>query len=132
ALHPQHDAAVLRQSAFGDVEPGHDLDPADHRRGQVRGRAFAVFQHAVDAVAHLEPAFERLDVDVGRAQLHRTLDDQVHQADDRRLGGEVAQMLDVVHVAATLAVGGFDNRAHRAAALAVPALDQVVDLRAQA
>ncbi|KAG0757273.1 hypothetical protein G6F22_020016 [Rhizopus arrhizus] len=51
ALHAQHDPAVLRQAAFGDVEPGHDLDAADHRRGQVGRRAFALHQHAIDAHA---------------------------------------------------------------------------------
>src|SRR3546814_9261363 len=35
ALHAQHDAAVLRQAALGDVEPRHDLDAADHRGGEV-------------------------------------------------------------------------------------------------
>src|SRR5690606_25451761 len=130
--HAQHDAPVLWQAAFGDVEPGHDLDPADHRGGEVGRRAFALLEHAIDAIAHLEPVLERFDVDVGRTHLDRALDDQVHQADDRRLGGQVAQVLDVVHVARGLAVGGLDDGAHRAAALAVPALDQVVDLRAQA
>ena len=130
ALHPQHDATVLRQPALGDVELGHDLDAADHRGGEVDRRAFALDQHAVDAIAHLQPVLERFDVDVGRAQLDRALDHQVHQPDHRRFRGQVAQVLDVVQIAA-LAFGGFDDRAHRAAALAVPALDQVVDLRAQ-
>ena len=58
-------------------------------------------QHAVDAVAHLQPVLERFDVDVRRAQFDRALDDQVDQADHRRFGGEVAQVLDVVHVAAS-------------------------------
>src|SRR6185312_13042150 len=31
ALHLHLDAAVLRQSLLGDVEPGHDLQPADDR-----------------------------------------------------------------------------------------------------
>src|SRR5690606_39787304 len=122
-------AAVLRQPAFGDVELGHDLDAADHGGGEVGWRALALFQHAVDAIAHLEPVLEGLDVDVGRAQLDRALDHQVHQADHRGLAGEVAQVLDVVHVAA-LALGGLDDRTHGAAALAVPALDQVGDLGA--
>ena len=130
ALHAQHDAAVLRQAALGDVELGHDLDAADHRGGQVDRRALAFGEHAVDAVAHLQAVLERLDVDVGRAQLDRALDHQVHQPDHRRFRGEVAQVLDVVEVAA-LAFRGLDDRAHRAAALAVPALDQVVDLRTQ-
>ncbi|KAG1531346.1 hypothetical protein G6F50_016749 [Rhizopus delemar] len=120
ALHAQHDPAVLRQAAFGDVEPGHDLDAADHRRGQVGRRAFALHQHAIDAVTHLEPAFEGFAVDVRSTQFHRTLDHQVDQADHRRFRGKIAQVLDVVDRAA-LAVGGFHDRAHRTAALAEPA-----------
>ena len=96
ALHPLHDPAVLRQAALGDVEFGHDLDAADHRRGQVGRRALALFQHAIDAVAHLQPIFERFDMDVGRAQFHCALDHQVHQPDHRRLRGQVAQVLDIV------------------------------------
>src|SRR5690606_26123404 len=129
ALHPHDDAAVLWQAALGDVELGHDLDPADHRGGEVLRRAFAFLQHAVDAIAHLQPVLERFDVDVGGAQLDRALDDQVHQPDHRRLRGEVAQVLDVVEV--LLAPGALDDAFHRAAALAVPALDQLVDLGTQ-
>ena len=33
-------------------------------------------QHAVDAVAHVQPVLERLDVDVRRALLDRALDDR--------------------------------------------------------
>ena len=70
-------------------------------------------------------------MDIGRTQFDRALDDQVDQADHRRFGSEVAQVFDILQVAAALAFRGFDDRAHRAAALAVPALDQVVDLRTQ-
>src|SRR5690606_10294152 len=130
ALHAQHDAAILRQAALGDVELGHDLDAADHRRGEVGRRAFALLQHAVDAVADLQPVLERFDVDIGGAQLDRALDHQVHQPDHRGFRGEVAQVLDVVHVAA-VAFRAFDDRTHRAAALAVPALDQPRYFRTQ-
>ncbi len=33
ALHAQHDAAVLRQAALGDVHARHDLDARNHRGG---------------------------------------------------------------------------------------------------
>ncbi|MNM94699.1 hypothetical protein D3C81_1071160 [compost metagenome] len=131
ALHAQHDAAVLRQAAFGDVELGHDLDAADHCGGEVHRRAFAIDQHAVDAVTHLQAILERLDVDVGGAQFHRTLDQQVHQADDRRFGGQVTQVFDVVQRRG-FAVGRFQDGAHRTAALAVPALDHFIHFAAQA
>lgn len=90
ALHAQHDAAVLRQAALGDIELGHDLDAADHRGGELGRRAFAFHQHAIHAVTHLEPAFERFDMDVRGAQFHRVLDHQIHQADHRRFGGKIA------------------------------------------
>ena len=98
---------------------------------RLAGGAFAFLEHAVDAVAHLQAVLERLDVDVRSTQLDRALDDQVDQADDRRFRCQVAQVLDVLQVAAALAFRGLDDRAHRAAALAVPALDEVVDLRTQ-
>ncbi|CEE79469.1 conserved hypothetical protein [Xanthomonas citri pv. citri] len=131
ALHAQHDAAVLRQAALGDVELGHDLDAADDRSSELGRRAFAFHQHAVHAVTHLEAAFERFDMDVGGAQFHRVLDHQVHQPDHRRFGGQIAQRFDVVATVG-IAIGGFDDGAHRTAALAVPALDQVIDFRTQA
>ena len=99
ALHAQHDAAVLRQAALGDVELGHDLDAADHGGGEVGRRALAFVQHAVDAVAHFQAVLERFDVDVRRTQLDRALDHQVDQADHRRFGSQVAQVFDVVEVA---------------------------------
>jgi len=131
ALHAQHDAAVLRQPALGDVQPRHDLDAADHCSGQIDRRAFAFDQHAVDAVTHLQAILERFDMDIRGAQFHRPLDHQVDQPDHRRFGGQIAQVFDVVDRSA-FAVGGFDDRAHRAAALAEPALDQIINLRAQA
>jgi hypothetical protein len=128
ALHPQHDPPVLRQPALGDVEPAMILMRDDRRSGQVGRRAFAFLEHAVDAVAHLQPVLERFDVDIRCAQFHRALDHQVHQPDDRRFRGEVAQVLDIVE--AFLALGVLDDAVHRAAALAMPALDQFVDLAA--
>ena len=62
--------AVLRQAALGDVEAGQNLDARDQRRRQHAGGRRHGAQQAVDAHAHDEPGAERLDVDVGRAQLH--------------------------------------------------------------
>ena len=87
ALHSRHDAAVLWQAALGDIELGHDLDAADDGGGQIQRRAFAFFQHPVDAVTHLQARFEGLDMDVGCAHFHRALDDQIHQPNDRRFRG---------------------------------------------
>ena len=58
-------------------------------------RRLDLVQHAVDPVADDQPVLERLDVDVRRARLERVGDEQRHEADDRRLGREVLQLLDV-------------------------------------
>ena len=132
ALHAQHDAAVLRQTPFRDVELGHDLDARDHRCGQVRRRRFDFLEHAVHAQSHLQPILERLDVDVGRARFDRALDDQIHQPDDRRFGGEIAQVFDIVGIGhGGLVADVLHDCAHRAAATPVVALDQIGDFRTQ-
>src|SRR5581483_5682992 len=92
------DAAVLRQATLGDVELRHDLDARDDRRLEPARRALDVVQDPVDAVADLELVLERLDVDVRRALLDRAVDEQVHEADDRRLAREVAEVVDVLFV----------------------------------
>ena len=55
-LQSQPDAPVLRQSALGDVELGHDLESAHHRGGEMRPAETARLQHAVDAIAHAQSA----------------------------------------------------------------------------
>ena len=70
----------------------------DDGRLQPARRRLDVVQHAVDAVADLQLVLERLDVDVRRALLDGAVDEHVHQPDDRRLAGEVAQVVDVLFV----------------------------------
>ena len=69
--HLQHDAAVLRQPLFADVQLGHDL----HARGdgvlQLQRRRHDALQHAVNAEADAELFFVRLHVDVAGSALHR-------------------------------------------------------------
>src|SRR5215471_15954915 len=48
-------------------------------------RRLDVVENAVDPVADLQLVLERLDVDVRGALLDRPADEQVHEADDRRL-----------------------------------------------
>ena len=91
----QPDAAVLRQATLGDVEIGHDLDARDHRRGEPARRRLDFMQHTVDAVAHDQTVFKRLEMDVGRAHFQRVGDDERHQAYHRRFGREVLQLLDI-------------------------------------
>ena len=96
-----------------------------------RGGDLDLVQHAVDPVAHDQPVLERLDVDVGGARVERVGDEQRHQPDHRRLGGEVLQLLHVGVerdlVAAHLDVVA-DDLAHRGLAGAVEALERRVEL----
>ena len=81
----KRDAAVLRQALFGDVELGHDLQPADQRRMQRAVGLHHLAQAAVDAEAHRAAALVGLDVDVAGAVLHRLRQQRVEHADDRRV-----------------------------------------------
>ena len=60
-----------------------------------RGGGLLVEQHAIHAEADAELLLERLDVNVAGALLHGVGDHGVHQADDRRLAGHVAQVFQV-------------------------------------
>ncbi len=85
------DAAVLRKPAFGDVQLGHQLHAGNDGGLQLARRRILSEQHAVHAVADAEFPFERLNVNVAGALLDRLGDHGVHQADDRRFAGHVAQ-----------------------------------------
>src|SRR2546427_8758599 len=124
---PQLDAPVLRQAPLGDVELRHDLDARHDRRLQPPRRCLHVVQHAVDAVADLELVLEGLDVDVRGALLDRAADEQVHEANDRRLGGEVAQVVAILLVVAEdleLRVVRLRGRAPRGVPAAVDRLER--------
>src|SRR5262249_50968964 len=87
------DAAVLRQTLLGDVQPGHDLDARDDHRLEALGRRDDVVEDAVDAEAHRQVALERLDVDVAGAVLDRLEEERIDQLDDRRFFVGVEQIL---------------------------------------
>ena len=72
----------------------HHLDAADQQRRQRALRLDHVAQHAVDAEAHDETLFLRLDMDVRRAFLHRFEQQRVDQADDGRIVALVEQIVD--------------------------------------
>src|SRR5439155_15174716 len=77
------DPAVLRQTLFGDVEPGHNLEAADDRRLKgmdLRGQALRL-QDAVDAVPDAQAVFRRLDVNVTRPLIGGLDEDLIHQLD---------------------------------------------------
>ncbi len=90
------DAAVLGQPPLADVHRAHDLDAAGHGVQQVLRHFQRLVQAAVDAVADPHAAFRRLDVDVAGPLLHRVENDVVHQADDRRLAGDLLHVADVL------------------------------------
>jgi hypothetical protein len=92
------EAAVLRQAPLGDVQAGHDLDARDDGRGRLHRWGVNLPQQAVDAITHLELAFERFDVDVRGAGLGGLVDELVNELDHRRFAGEFLQLLDVVEV----------------------------------
>ena len=102
ALDRQSDAAVLGHPALGDVEVAHDLDPRDDAGDHPLRHGRLVGQHAVDAHpdAQLAPGTPRssgcgLEMDVRCAPLGRLGDDRVHELDDRRVLGRLAQIDDL-------------------------------------
>ena len=88
------DPPVLRESAFGDVQVGHDLDARDDRGLQRLGRRHHVVQQTVDPVAHLHTTAVRLDVNVAGTVADGLADDHVDQPDHRSLFGEGAELLN--------------------------------------
>src|SRR5690606_28292666 len=82
---PHLDAAVLRNAALGDIEPGHDLDACRNlaRERDRRSRKFG--QHAVLPQADPIELLVRLEMDVRRAALDRVEHHLVHEADARRI-----------------------------------------------
>ncbi|MNE31857.1 hypothetical protein D3C80_1254470 [compost metagenome] len=122
-LHAQHDPAILRQAALGDVQAGHDLQARNDRRGIATGWCFALEQHAIDPVAHLQLAFKGLDVDVRGALIDGMLQHQVDHAHHRRLGRHVLEMLDIA-IADAFVVQRLDQCAHGRTTSAVSLFDQ--------
>jgi hypothetical protein len=102
-----------------------EITAAEKRRG-----GDSTSEDAVDPVAHGEPAFEGLDVDVRGARVERVGDQVRDQAYDRRFRREVLEVLHVgveSQVVARLDVA--DDLAHRRAAAAVETLERGVELR---
>jgi len=87
--HLKFDPPILRQTAFGDVQPRHDLQAADDRvleAADFWGHGLRV-QHAVDAVADHQARLLRLDVYVAGPRLDGLQQYLVDQTDDRRFLG---------------------------------------------
>ncbi len=101
------DPSILRETAFGDVQFGHDLEAGEHGLLELLdvfgNRDFA--EAAVDAVAHAEFFLHGFDVDVGGVLFESLADDLVHEFDD---GGFLVVGVDDVGFVALFQVGGID------------------------
>ena len=104
AVDGQGHAPVLRRAALGDVQLGHDLDARDDAGHHLARDPRRVGEHAVDAVADEDLARAGLEVDVGGALLDALPHDGVHELDDRRVVGRLAQVADVELVAGVVGV----------------------------
>ena len=87
ATHLDVETTILRQALFGDVQLGHDLQPADQRRVQRAVGLHHLAQRAVDAEAHAGRALVGFDVDVAGAVLRGLRQQRVEHADDGRVVG---------------------------------------------
>ena len=96
----QGDTAILRDAALGDVEVRENLDTRDDGGGHLHIRRLHSIEGAIDAVANLEVVLEGLDMDIGRAVYDALVEDEVHEADDRRRVGGALHRSDVVRVGA--------------------------------
>ncbi len=86
-----HDAAVLRQALFRDVQFRHNFHTAGDRVFQFQRRIHHGLQLAVNAEPHAHFRFIRLDVNIARAALDRIRQDQIDKLDDRRFVGRLFQ-----------------------------------------
>ena len=90
----QPDPAILRNTAFGDVKPRHDLDPADnHRCATLAGRRSFSCNTPSCAHSYHQPGFIGLNMNIGHTLPHRLCNDAVDQADNRRVIGAVEQIV---------------------------------------
>ncbi len=80
------DPPVLRQSLLGDVEPGHDFQPADDRGLKTVDlrRHRLQLQHAVDPVADLDAGRLGFNVNVAGAGFAGFAENLIDQPHDRR------------------------------------------------
>ena len=93
--HLEPDPAVLGQPSLGDVELRHDLHAGDDGGLEPLGDRLDVVQDAVNPVAHLQVAFEGLDVDVACPAFDGMGDEEVDELDD---GGLRCEVLEVSHI----------------------------------
>jgi hypothetical protein len=91
-------------------------------------RRLLIEEDAVDAVADAQRVLVGLDVDVRRLAVDRALDEQVHQAHDRRLERHVAEVVDVlVALGPTLLLHALDDALERRGRAVVRPVDCLGD-----
>src|SRR5437667_60543 len=77
-----HDAAVLGQALFRDVQLGHDLYAAGYGVLQAHGRRHDGLELSVNSETHAQFRLVGLNVDVARAALYGVGQNQVDELDD--------------------------------------------------
>ena len=89
----QRDPPVLRHPPLGNIEPCHDLDPADQDRRDVRRHAQCFLEHAIVTHPHDQRALVRFDMNIRDALPHALGDQPVDQPDRRCIVGRIEQVL---------------------------------------
>jgi len=81
-LEQELEATVLRNSALGDVELGHNLDTRQHRVGEFdTARPRRLRQHAVEPVLDDQPLGLGLEKDIAGTRLQRVVEGRVDELD---------------------------------------------------
>ena len=88
----QADASVLRQSALGDVQAGHNLEAGNDRQSQMLWRRGHFVERAIDTVADFKFVLKGFKMNVTGAVLHRLKQHEIDKANDRRLVGQICNV----------------------------------------
>src|SRR5581483_9280247 len=89
------EAAILRDTAFGNIELAHDLDSRNDGRVMLfSDRGHGLRQHAVDAELDTDGAVARFDVNVTGAALLRGENGGIHQANNGAGVARRGQLID--------------------------------------
>ena len=85
-------AAVLRETALGDVETAHDFEPRSERELHLLRRRSGIDEHAIYAIAQTQRFLKGLDMNIARPVFDRLDQNKIGQLDNRRFfagGGEL-------------------------------------------
>ena len=89
--HMEGETPVLWQAFLGDIHAAHQLEPGDHRRGNVLLLHHLLLQHPVDALADPQHLLVRFDMDVRGIDLDRVLEQGLQQFHHRGVGQRLDQ-----------------------------------------